>query len=99
MSQAPLTQDTAWPKSKYQDLYDRSLADMEGFWSDQARRLDWLKPWDRVLEWEPPIARWFVGGELNACQLCVDRHVATWRKSKVAIYWEGEPGDSQVLCR
>ena len=50
-----------------------------------------------MLEWEPPFARWFVGGKLNASYLCVDRHVRTWRKSKVAIYWEGEPGDSRVL--
>jgi len=50
-----------------------------------------------VLEWEPPFAKWFVGGQLNASYICVDRHVKTWRKSKVAIYWEGEPGDVRVL--
>ena len=50
-----------------------------------------------MLEWHPPYARWFVGGLLNASYLCVDRHVRSWRKSKVAIYWEGEPGDSRVL--
>ena len=50
-----------------------------------------------MLEWDLPFAKWFVGGELNACYQCVDRHVKTWRKSKVAIYWEGEPGDRRVL--
>jgi len=50
-----------------------------------------------VLEWKLPFARWFVGGRLNASYLCVDQHVSTWRRSKVAIYWEGEPGDSRVL--
>jgi acetyl-CoA synthetase len=59
--------------------------------------LDWFKTWDKVLEWEPPFAKWFVGGQLNASYICVDRHVKTWRKSKVAIYWEGEPGDVRVL--
>ena len=70
---------------------------MEGFWAEEARKLDWFRTWDRVLEWQPPFARWFVGGQLNAAYLCVDRHVRTWRKSKVAIYWEGEPGDTRVL--
>ena len=89
--------DVVWPRKRYDDLYRRSLEDTEGFWAEQARRLEWFKPWERVLEWDPPFARWFVGGELNASFLCVDRHIKTWRKSKVAIYWEGEPGDSQTL--
>ncbi len=92
-----MTETTVWPLKRYQDLYERSLADPEGFWAEQARQLEWFRPWDRVLEWEPPFARWFVGGRLNASYLCVDRHVRSWRKSKVAIYWEGEPGDSRVL--
>ncbi|MFC1950026.1 acetate--CoA ligase, partial [Chloroflexota bacterium] len=63
----------------------------------QARNLDWYETWDKVLEWDPPYARWFVGGRLNASYQCVDRHVKTWRKSKVAIYWEGENGETRVL--
>ncbi len=97
MSMFDKCEEYCWPMKKYRDLYQWSLDDPEGFWGEQAHKLDWFKPWDRVLEWDPPFARWFVGGELNACYQCLDRHVNTWRKSKVAIYWEGEPGDSQVL--
>ena len=86
-----------WPIKKYQQTYERSLRDPEGFWADEARELEWFRPWEKVLEWKPPFARWFVGGQLNASYLCVDRHAHSWRKSKVAIYWEGEPGDSRVL--
>jgi len=86
-----------WPSKKYAELYHRSMRDPESFWSEEARKLDWYKTWDRVLDWELPYARWFVGGRLNACYQCLDRHVKTWRKSKVAIYWEGELGDTRVL--
>jgi acetyl-CoA synthetase len=89
--------DSYWPLKKYEEIYRRSLEDPEAFWADEARKLEWFRPWDSVLEWEPPFARWFAGGQLNASYLCVDRHVRSWRKSKVAIYWEGEPGDSRVL--
>ena len=89
--------DSYWPLRKYQELYARSMEDPEAFWADEARKLEWFRPWETVLEWDPPYARWFVGGLLNASYLCVDRHVRSWRKSKVAIYWEGEPGDSRVL--
>jgi len=86
-----------WPFKKYMDMYNRSIQDPEHFWAEEARKLDWFKTWDNVLEWEPPFARWFAGGKINASYQCVDRHVKTWRRSKVAIYWEGELGDSQVL--
>jgi len=89
--------DSYWPLKKYQEIYRRSLEDPAAFWADEARKLEWFRPWDKVLEWDPPFARWFSGGLLNASYLCVDRHVRSWRKSKVAIYWEGEPGDSRVL--
>jgi acetyl-CoA synthetase len=92
-----MTERSYWPLRKYQETYDRSLRDPEAFWANEARKLEWFRPWDKVLEWEPPFARWFVGGRLNASYLCVDRHIRSWRKSKVAIYWEGEPGDSRVL--
>ncbi len=98
MAELSLPFDTKYfPLKKFTDIYQRSLADPEGFWDEQARQLDWFKTWDKVLDWQPPFARWFVGGYLNASYICVDRHVKTWRKSKVAIYWEGEPGDVRVL--
>jgi acetyl-CoA synthetase len=85
------------PLKKLLNMYHRSLEEPEEFWAEQARQLDWFKTWDKVLEWEPPFARWFVGGKLNASYICVDRHAKTWRRSKVAIYWEGEAGDIRVL--
>jgi len=86
-----------WPSKRYVEMHQRSLEDPNGFWSEQARKLDWYKTWDHVLDWNPPYARWFVGGRLNACYQCVDRHVKTWRRSKVAVYWEGENGETRVL--
>jgi len=86
-----------WPMKRFSDVYERSLREPEEFWAEQARQLDWFKTWDKVLDWQPPFARWFVGGQLNASYICVDRHAKTWRKSKVAIYWEGESGDVRVL--
>ncbi|MFC1944178.1 acetate--CoA ligase [Chloroflexota bacterium] len=86
-----------WPSKRYSEMHRRSVDDPERFWAEEARKLDWYKTWDRVLDWEPPYARWFVGGRLNACYQCLDRHVKTWRKSKVAIYWEGELGETKVL--
>jgi acetyl-CoA synthetase len=86
-----------WPYRRYLEAHDRSLRDVEGFWAEEARKLEWFRIWDKVLEWNVPFAHWFVGGELNACYNCVDRHVQGGRKNKVAIYWEGEPGDSRVL--
>src|SRR5438477_5681943 len=76
-----------------QAIYQRASDDFENFWADAARELDWSKPWDRILEWDAPWAKWFIGGELNVCYNCVDRHVATWRRNKAAIIWEGENGD------
>ncbi len=86
-----------FPLKKLFNIYQKSIEEPEEFWAEQARQLDWFKTWDKVLEWEPPFAKWFVGGQLNASYICVDRHVKTWRRSKVAIYWEGEPGDVRVL--
>ncbi|GAF68762.1 unnamed protein product, partial [marine sediment metagenome] len=97
MTDSMVSKPGYWARKRYFELYDRSIRHPEEFWAEEARKLDWFKTWDKVLEWEPPFAQWFVGGELNACYLCVDRHAKTWRKSKVAIYWEGEPGDTRVL--
>jgi acetyl-CoA synthetase len=71
--------------------------DPEGFWAEQAESLTWFAKWNKVLEWKEPHAKWFVGGKINACYNCVDRHLAGPRKNKAAIIWEGEPGDSRVL--
>jgi acetyl-CoA synthetase len=78
-------------------IYERAKADPEAFWAEQAKNLDWIEPYSTVLEWDVPWAKWFVGGKLNASVNCVDRHTKTWRKNKVAIIWEGEPGDSRNL--
>jgi acetyl-CoA synthetase len=78
-------------------LYQRAARDLEAFWAEEAERLDWFKPWEKVLEWNAPWAKWFVGGRLNVTHNCVDRHAASSRRNKAAIIWEGEPGDSRVL--
>jgi acetyl-CoA synthetase len=81
----------------YRTLHARSLSDPEAFWAEQAGSLAWMRPWDRVLDWQPPFARWFDGGLLNLSANCLDRHVATWRRNKAAIVWEGEPGEVRTL--
>jgi acetyl-CoA synthetase len=78
-------------------IYDRAAKNPEGFWAEQAKNLDWFTPWQRVLEWNAPWAKWFVGGKLNVTYNCVDRHVRNGRRNKAAIIWEGEPGDTRVL--
>jgi len=80
----------------YEALYRESLEEPEKFWSRVASELHWFKPWDKVLEWNPPNARWFIGGQLNLSYNCLDRHLAT-RGNKAAIIFEGEPGDSRIL--
>jgi acetyl-CoA synthetase len=69
----------------------------DAFWAEQAERLSWFTKWDRVLEWNEPHAKWFVGGKINASYNCLDRHLAGPRKNKAALIWEGEPGDSRTL--
>lgn len=78
-------------------IYEKAKADPEAFWAELADELlDWDTPWTKTLEWNNPDAKWFVGGKLNVCYNCVDRHVKTWRKNKAAIIWEGEYGDNKV---
>jgi acetyl-CoA synthetase len=79
------------------DIYKRAAANPEAFWEGFARELEWMRPWTKVLEWNPPDAKWFVDGKLNASVNCVDRHVRTARRNKAAIVWEGEPGDRRTL--
>jgi len=83
--------------AEYERLYRKADEDPDGFWGEIAGELAWAKPWNRVLDWKLPDAKWFVGGRLNASASCLDRHVGTWRKNKAALIWEGEPGDSRVL--
>lgn len=80
------------------ELYDAANKDFEAFWASQASELlTWNKEWDTVLEWDLPFAKWFVGGQLNVSENCLDRHVAAGRGDKVAFHWEGEPGDTRTI--
>ena len=80
------------------EMYDQAAADRLGFWDEQARRLHWETPWEQTLDWsEAPFAKWFVGGTLNVAYNCVDRHVDAGFGDKVAIHFEGEPGDTRTL--
>jgi acetyl-CoA synthetase len=79
-------------------LYDEAEQDWQGFWARQAADLlSWRREWDTILEWELPDARWFVGGQLNVSENCLDRHVEAGRGDKVAYHWEGEPGDTRTI--
>jgi acetyl-CoA synthetase len=78
-------------------LYERAAADPEAFWAEWARKLEWFEPWQEVVEWNPPHAKWFVGGRLNASYNCLDRHLGGWRRNKAALIWEGEPGDVRTF--
>ncbi len=77
--------------AQYEAMYRESIDEPETFWGREAQALHWFKKWDRVLEWNPPDAKWFVGGKTNLCHNCVDRHVAAGLGDTVAIVWEGEP--------
>ena len=78
------------------DIYEKARQDPEAFWAGLAEELDWFQKWERVLEWDPPFAKWFVGGKLNVSYNCIDRHLTAGRRNKAAIIWEGEPGDWKV---
>jgi acetyl-CoA synthetase len=78
-------------------VYAEAERDLEAFWAQQAARLDWFTPWTRVLDWQPPRARWFEGGTLNVAYNCIDRHIGSARRNKAAIIFEGEPGDRRTL--
>jgi acetyl-CoA synthetase len=79
------------------EIYARATANPEAFWSSFAVALEWMEPWTQVLDWNPPHARWFVGGKLNVSVNCVDRHARGVHRNKAAIIWEGEPGDRRTL--
>ena len=81
---------------EYEELHQRSIDDPEGWWSEQASNLKWQKPWDTVLDWsEAPFAKWFEGGQLNAAENCLDRHVEEGNGNRVALHFVGEPGDTR----
>jgi len=79
------------------EIYDRAEKDRLAFWELQAGDLEWSKKWDVVLDWQPPYAKWFIGGKLNASVNALDRHVAQGRGNRVAFYFEGEPGDTRTI--
>jgi acetyl-CoA synthetase len=82
---------------EYESLYRESIQNPEKFWAEAAGELHWFKPWDRVLEWNLPWAKWFVGGKTNLSYNCVDRHALGERAQKTALIWEGEPGEIRRL--
>src|ERR1700723_2356026 len=83
--------------AEYERIYKESIDDPDKFWSGIANELHWFKPWEKVLEWNCPWAKWFVGGQIHLSYNCLDRHVATWRKNKAALIWEGGPGEVRGL--
>jgi acetyl-CoA synthetase len=78
-------------------IYAEAARNPVRFWESRARELTWFKPWKKALEWKPPYAKWFIGGKLNVSYNCLDRHVTTPRRTKAALIWEGEPGDTRTL--
>ena len=83
--------------AEYEKLYSQSIENPEAFWAGIAQELHWFKPWEKVLEWNLPLAQWFVGGKINLCYNCVDRHALGARRNKTALIWEGEPGEVRRL--
>ena len=82
----------------YKALYEEAKTDPGAFWAKLARQeLTWFKDFETPLEWNPPFAKWFVGGKINACFNCLDRHLDGPRKNKVALLFEGEPGDQRAI--
>ena len=79
------------------EVYARAAKDPEAFWAGFAKELDWIQPWSKVLDWNPPDAKWFVDGKINVSANCLDRHAKSWRRNKAAFIWEGEPGDRRTL--
>jgi acetyl-CoA synthetase len=81
----------------YETEYKKSIADPETFWSDAAKELEWFAPWQKVLEWNYPWAQWFVGARCNIAYNCLDRHIKTWRKNKVALIWVSETEQERIF--
>jgi acetyl-CoA synthetase len=84
--------------AEYERLYQAAAEDPEKFWGEQAEQLAWFSKWNKVLDWsDPPFAKWFVGGTLNVSYNCLDRHLATSRRNKAALIWEGENFEQRIL--
>jgi acetyl-CoA synthetase len=83
--------------AEYERIYAEAAQNPEAFWGKIAQELHWFEPWTKVLEWNAPWAKWFVGGKINLSYNCLDRHANSSRRDKVAILWEGEPGDTRTL--
>src|SRR5437762_6012558 len=83
--------------AQYRKMYRESMRRPDAFWAREAKKLVWRKPWKKVLEWKAPFAKWFVGGQLNLSENCLDRHLDGPRRNKAAIIWEGEPGEKRTL--
>ncbi len=83
--------------AEYEALWNEANADIESFWGELAAELHWFKPYSKVLEWNEPFAKWFVGGQTNASYNCLDAHLDGPRRNKAALIWEGEPGDQRTL--
>src|ERR671930_519931 len=82
----------------YKALYERAQERPEEFWGELAEKeIFWFEKWSHVFEWRPPFVKWFVGAKTNVSYNCLDRHLQTPRKNKVAILWEGEPGDQRMI--
>src|SRR6187455_1806901 len=103
---ALLREDRAFPPSEAfraqanindEGIYEDAARQPEEFWEGFARELEWIEPWTQVLDWQPPHAKWFVGGRINASVNCLDRHLRGPRRNKAALIWEGEPGDRRTL--
>jgi len=93
----PAPSFTANAEVRDRSLHDAAERDYLAYWSDQAKTLKWTKPWSTVLDWQPPHSKWFLGGQLNVSENCLDRHLDSARRNKAAIVWEGEPGDRRTL--
>lgn len=78
-------------------IYTEAAEDLEGFWAEEGKKLDWFEPWDTVLDWQLPYAKWYEGGKINVSYNCLDRHVKAGKGDRVAYYWEGEPGDTRTI--
>jgi acetyl-CoA synthetase len=92
----PQYRKNAW-MSDYQKTYAEFLKNPEKFWETKAKELDWIKPWDKVLEWNYPYAKWFTNAKLNISANCLDRHVNDSRRNKVALIWRGEEGRERIF--
>jgi len=83
--------------AQYRKMYRESIRSPDRFWAREAKELIWHRSWKKVLDWKAPFAKWFVGGQLNLSENCLDRHLAGPRRNKAAIIWEGEPGEKRTL--